>query len=78
MPTPQDYRDRAAATLVELAEAKSDSERTRLKRAHGAYLRLSNHESEAAARAAMGPTPRIKPEKPAASGESSLSRWTVK
>jgi len=78
MPTPKDYRDRAAATLVELAAAKSESERTRLQRAHGVYLRLSTHEAEAAARAAMGPAPRILPEKPGAAATPGSSRWTIK
>lgn len=77
MPTPQEYRDRAEATLVELADAKTEAERTRLKRAHGVYLKLSNHEAEAAARAAMGPGPRIVPEKPAP-GPPGASRWTLK
>ena len=77
MPTPQDYRDRAATALVELAAAKTEAERTRLRRAHGVYLRLSTHESEAAARAAMGPAPRIAPEKPAAGGQRP-SGWTIK
>jgi hypothetical protein len=78
MPTPQEYRDRAEATLAELAEAKSEAERTRLKRAHGVYLRLSTHEAEGAARAAMGPAPRIAPEKPATPGGAKLSGWTIK
>lgn len=77
MPTPQEYRDRADAALVELAAAKTEAERTRLKRAHGVYLRLSTHESEAAARAAMAPAPRIVPEKSAA-GATTASRWTIK
>lgn len=78
MPTPEEYRARAKATLVELAEAKTEADRTRLKRAHGVYLRLSTHESEAATRAAMGPTPRIMPEKPSAAGGPAPSRWTIK
>ena len=78
MPTPQEYRDRAAATLVELAAATSDAERTRLKRAHGVYLRLSTHEAEGEARAAMGPAPRIIPERPATAANSGASRWTIK
>ena len=77
MPTPQEYRDRAEAALVELAAATSEAERTRLKRAHGAYLRLSNHEAEGAARAAMAPAPRIVPEKPTAPGLRP-SGWTLK
>ena len=78
MPTPQEYRDRAAATLVELATATSEAERTRLKRAHGVYLRLSTHEAEGEARAAMGPAPRILPERPAAAAGPNASRWTIK
>lgn len=77
MLTPQEYLDRAAAALVELAEAKTAAERTRLKRARGAYLRLSTHEAEAETRAAMGPGVRIKPEKPA-TAEPKISRWTIK
>lgn len=78
MPTPEEYRDRAEAALVELATATTEAERTRLKRAHGAYLRLSTHEAEAAARAAIGPTPRIVPEKPAAGPEQRRSGWAIK
>lgn len=77
MPTPQDYLDRAQAALAELAVAKTEAERIRLKRAHGVYLRLSTHEAEAAARAAMGPAQRIPPEKPSMA-EPKLSRWTIK
>lgn len=76
MPTPQDYLDRAAAALAELADAKTESERTRLKRAHGAYVRLSTHQAEAEARAAIGPAPRITPEK-SALNETKHSRWTI-
>lgn len=78
MPTPQEYRDRAKAVLVELADAKSEADRTRLKRAHGVYLRLSTHEAEAAARATMAPAPRIRPEKPAVSDGPKLSGWTIR
>lgn len=78
MPTPQEYRDRAEAALVELAAAKSEAERTRLRRAHGAYLRLSTHEAEAEARAAMGPAPRIVPERPTAASSKTLPGWTIK
>ena len=63
--TPEDYQAKAADALVQLAAATSEGERHRLKRAHGVYLRLANHEAEAAVRAAMKPAPRIKPEKPA-------------
>lgn len=78
MPTPQEYLDRAEEALVELAAAKSEAERTRLKRAHGVYLRLSTHEAEAAARAAMSPAPRIVPEKPATATGQKLPGWTIK
>ena len=78
MPTPQEYRDRAEAALVELATAKTESERTRLRRAHGAYLRLSTHEAEAAARAAIGPAPRIVPERPAVTEGKKPPAWTIK
>ncbi|MGE3146836.1 MAG: hypothetical protein AB7K35_14755 [Pseudorhodoplanes sp.] len=78
MTTPKEYLERADAALAELAEATTEAERTRLKRAHGVYLRLSNHESEAATRAAMGPAPRIVPERPATAASGSASRWTIK
>ena len=63
MSTAEDYQAKAAEALVQLAEATSEAERTRLKRAHGAYLRLASHGAEAAARAAVRPPPRIAPEK---------------
>ena len=63
----EDYAAKAAETLAQLAEAPSESERSRLKRAHGAYMRLSRHGAEAAERAAAAPLPRIKPEKSNAS-----------
>ncbi len=59
----EDYQAKAADALVQLGEAKSEGERTRLKRAHGVYLRLASHGAEAAARAAMRPPARIEPEK---------------
>ncbi|MGQ0589329.1 MAG: hypothetical protein ACT4N8_07345 [Sphingosinicella sp.] len=62
--TAKDYLAKAADTLVQLKAATSEGERTRLKRAHGVYLRLSTHDAEAAERAAMAPPPRIRPEKP--------------
>ena len=61
--TPEEYQAKAADALAQLAEAKTDAERTRLKRAHGAYLKLATHGAEAAERAAMRAPPRIKPEK---------------
>lgn len=60
-----DYVEKAADALVQLAEATNESERSRLRRMHGAYVRLSKHEAEAAERAAAGPRPRIKSEKAA-------------
>jgi hypothetical protein len=63
MSTAEDYQAKAADALVQLGEAKSEGERTRLKRAHGVYLRLATHGAEAAARAAMRPPPKIAPEK---------------
>lgn len=63
MSTPEDYLAKAEEALTQLAEAKSDSERLRLKRAHGAYLKLASHGAEAAERAAMRPAARIVPEK---------------
>jgi hypothetical protein len=63
MMSTEDYAAKAADALVQLQEAKSEGERTRLRRAHGAYLRLSRHGAEAAERAAAGPGPKIKSEK---------------
>ena len=65
MATPEEYQAKAAETLVQLGEATSEAERTRLKRAHGAYLKLATHGAEAAERAAMKPAPKIRPEKQA-------------
>jgi len=78
MTTPQEYRAKAKATLEELATATSDAERTRLKRAHGVYLRLSTHEAEAAERAVMAPPARIVPEKPSAASGPQLRGWSLK
>ena len=63
MATPEEYQAKAAEALVQLGEAKGDAERTRLKRAQGAYLKLATHGAEAAERAAMRPAPKIRPEK---------------
>jgi hypothetical protein len=67
MSTSEDYQAKAAETLVQLGEAKSEAERNRLRRAHGVYMKLSTHGAEAAARAQMKPEGRIAPEKQAAS-----------
>jgi hypothetical protein len=58
-----EYLQKAADALNQLAEAKTEAERSRLRRAHGAYLKLASHGSEAAARAAAKPPKRIVPEK---------------
>jgi hypothetical protein len=62
--TAEEYEAKAADMLVQLEHATSESERTQLRRARGVYLKLSRHGAEAAVRAAAGPGPRIKPEKP--------------
>ena len=77
MGTPKDYLAKAAETLVQLGEAKSESERTRLKRAHGVYLQLSTHHAEAAARAEMKPEPRIRPEKQSDASVPKLRGWSI-
>lgn len=59
----EDYRAKAADALEQLATATTEAERTRLKRAHGCFLKLASHGDEAAARAATRPPARIKPEK---------------
>lgn len=65
MSSSEDYQAKAAEALVQLAEAKTEAERTRLRRAHGAYMKLSTHGAEAATRAAAKPPRKIVPEKPA-------------
>lgn len=74
MSTAEDYQAKAAEALAQLGEAKTETERTRLRRAHSAYSKLATHGEEAAARAAMRPASRIKPEKPAAAKQASNSR----
>ena len=61
--TSQEYLAKAEKTLEQLAAATSESERQRLRRAHGAYMKLATHGAEAAERAARGPAPRIIAEK---------------
>ncbi len=65
MSTSEDYQAKAAETLVQLGEAKTEAERQRLKRAHGVYMKLSTHGAEAAERAERKPPGRIAPEKQA-------------
>ena len=63
MSTSEEYQAKADEALTQLGEAKSEPERQRLRRAHGAYLKLATHGAEAAERAAMRPAPKIRPEK---------------
>jgi len=62
MTTAEDYQAKADEALAQLALATSEAERTRLKRAHGCFLKLASHGAEAAARARVRPE-RIRPEK---------------
>ena len=68
MSTSEDYQAKAAEALVQLGEAKTEAERMRLKRAHGAYLRLASHGAEGAARAALRPPPKIAPRRKPGTG----------
>lgn len=73
MSTAEEYQAKAAEALTQLGAATSEAERQRLRRAHGAYLKLATHGAEAAARAAMRPPPKPRPEKqplPARPGQS--------
>lgn len=74
MSTTEDYAAKAAATLVQLGEAKTEAERARLRRTHGVYRKLMAHGAEAAARAELKAPARIKPEKPAAAATARLFR----
>ena len=76
--TPEEYQAKAAEALVQLGEAKSESERMRLRRAHGVYLKLATHGAEAAERAAMRPPPRIVPEKQPIAQPPRLQGWSIK
>ena len=76
--TPEEYLAKAADAEAQLAVAKTDAERLRLKRAHGAYLKLSTHGAEAAERAAMRPARRIVPEKQPPAPASRAQGWTLK
>ena len=68
MSTAQDYKAKAAEALAQLAEAKTEAERNRLRRAHGVYLKLSANVGEAAARVAARPAPATKPHKKVSTG----------
>lgn len=76
--TPEEYLAKAEGALADLAEAKTESERQRLKRAHGAYLKLASHGAEAAERAAMRPQSRIVPEKQRVAPPPRVQGWTLK
>ena len=76
--TPEDYLAKAAEALTQLETATSDAERSRLKRAHGVYLKLSTHGAEAAERAAMAPAARIRPEKPTDASTPRLQGWSIR
>ena len=76
--TPEEYLAKAADAEAQLADAKTDAERTRLKRAHGAYLKLATHGAEAAERAAMRPPPRIVPEKQPIAPQPRAQGWSIK
>lgn len=78
MPTSEDYLAKAEDALVQLAEAKGEAEKQRLRRAHGVYLKLSTHGAEAAERAAMAPPPKIKAEKPTLAATSRTPSWNIK
>ena len=76
MSSSEDYLAKAAEALAQLAEAKTEAERSRLRRSPGAYLRLASHGAEAAARAAAKAPKRIIPEKqPPAKAEPSYRRF---
>jgi hypothetical protein len=77
MPTPEEYQAKADEALAQLADAKSEAERTRLKRAHGAYLKLATHGAEAAERAAMGRPAKIVPEKQPTPAGPRLQGWSI-
>ena len=78
MSTPEEYQAKAEEALAQLAAATSEAERVRLRRAHGAYLKLASHGAEAAERAAMKPAPRIVPEKPSVAAGPRVQGWSVR
>jgi hypothetical protein len=78
MPTPEDYLAKADDIQAQLTAATNEADRVRLRRAHGAYLKLATHGAEAAERAAMKPAPRIVPEKPSPAAGPKLREWSVR
>jgi hypothetical protein len=75
MSTAEDYQAKAAEVLAQLADAKTEAERARLRRSHSVYMRLSTHGAEAAARAALKPPGRIKPEKEGLPAAQNANRY---
>jgi hypothetical protein len=65
MSNAEEYQAKADEALVQLGEATNEAERQRLRRAHGAYLKLASHGAEAAARAERRAPPKPRPEKQA-------------
>ena len=63
MSNAEEYQAKADEALAQLGEATNEAERQRLRRAHGAYLKLASHGAEASARAAMRPPAKPRPEK---------------
>jgi hypothetical protein len=64
MSTAKEYEAQAADALAQLGEAKSEGERSRLRRAHGVYLKLAANVEQAAARvAARKPVEKKQPKK---------------
>jgi hypothetical protein len=78
MTTAAEYKAKADDTLVQLGAATNEAERVRLRRAHGAYLKLATHGAEAAERAAMKPAARIVPEKPSMAAGPKLREWSIR
>jgi hypothetical protein len=63
MSSSEEYQAKAEEALAQLGEAKSEAERSRLRRSHGVYLKLAAHGGESAARAAANPPKKIVAEK---------------
>lgn len=69
MDTAAEYEAKAAEALVLLAEAKTEAERYRLRRAHGVYRKLARNVAESAARiAARPPVAPHTPKRPGGTG----------
>ena len=69
MSSPEEYQAKADEVLARLAEAKTEAERAQLRRAYSAYMKLTTHGAEAAARAGFKPE-RLKSEKTMAAERS--------